>query len=77
METAGEGGAWGMALLAAYVLHKTGNETLEAYLNQKVFANEKSSTIAPDANDVAGFTAFMERYKAGLGIERAAVEGMK
>ncbi|MFM8369074.1 MAG: xylulokinase [Chloroflexota bacterium] len=77
METAGEGGAWGMALLAAYVLNKTGNETLEEYLNKKVFANEKSSTIAPDKKDVDGFNTFMERYKAGLGIERAAVEGMK
>ncbi|MBK7450673.1 MAG: FGGY-family carbohydrate kinase [Anaerolineales bacterium] len=75
METAGEGGAWGMALLAAYVLNKTGNETLEDYLNKKVFANEKSSTIAPDKKDVDGFNTFMERYKAGLGIERAAVEG--
>lgn len=77
METAGEGGAWGMALLAAYMLNKTGNETLEEYLNKKVFANEKSSTIAPDKKDVDGFNTFMERYKAGLGIERAAVEGMK
>jgi sugar (pentulose or hexulose) kinase len=77
METAGEGGAWGMALLAAYVLNKKGNETLEDYLNGKVFANETSSTIAPDKKDVDGFNIFMERYKAGLGIERAAVEGMK
>ena len=77
METAGEGGAWGMALLAAYVLNKTGNETLEDYLNGKVFANKKSSTIAPDKKDVDGFSTFMERYKNGLGIERAAVEGLK
>lgn len=77
MDTAGEGGAWGMALLAAYVLNKAGNEMLEDYLNKKVFANEKSSTIAPDKKDVDGFNTFMERYKAGLGIERAAVEGMK
>jgi sugar (pentulose or hexulose) kinase len=77
MDTAGEGGAWGMALLAAYVLNKTGNETLEDYLNIKVFANEKSTTIAPDKQDVDGFNTFMERYKAGLSIERAAVEGMK
>jgi sugar (pentulose or hexulose) kinase len=77
METAGEGGAWGMALLAAYMTNKTGNETLEEYLNGKVFANEKSSTIAPDQKDVDGFAAFMARYKAGLSIERAAVEGMR
>ena len=77
METAGEGGAWGIALLAAYMIHKSGNQPLEGYLSDKVFANENSTTIAPDANDVAGFTTFMERYKAGLGIERAAVEGLK
>lgn len=77
METAGEGGAWGIALLAAYMTNKAGNETLEDYLNKKVFANEKGSTIAPDKTDVDGFAAFMERYKNGLGIERAAVEGVK
>ena len=77
METAGEGGAWGIALLASYMLHKSGNQPLEGYLTDKVFANENSATTAPDAKDVAGFTTFMERYKAGLGIERAAVEGLK
>ncbi len=77
MSTAGEGGAWGMALLAAYMRNKTEGETLEAYLTKKVFAGEKSMTIAPDPADVAGFAAFMERYKAGLGIERAAVDRMK
>ncbi|MBN1886411.1 MAG: FGGY-family carbohydrate kinase [Thermoflexales bacterium] len=77
METAGEGGAWGIALLASYMLHKTMDEPLEAYLAKKVFASEKSSTIAPNQADVDGFTAFMERYKKGLGIERAAVEGLK
>ncbi|HRQ23691.1 MAG TPA: FGGY-family carbohydrate kinase [Anaerolineales bacterium] len=77
METAGEGGAWGIALLAAYMTNKAGNQTLEDYLNKKVFANEKGSTIAPDKKDVDGFAAFMTRYKTGLGIERAAVEGMK
>ncbi len=77
METAGEGGAWGIALLASYMAHKAENQPLEAYLSDKVFANENSATIAPDARDVAGFTTFMERYKAGLGIERAAVDGLK
>ncbi|MBK8616673.1 MAG: FGGY-family carbohydrate kinase [Anaerolineales bacterium] len=77
METAGEGGAWGIALLASYMLHKTGSQPLEAYLSEKVFAGEKGSTIAPDQKDVDGFAAFMERYKSGLGIERAAVEGLK
>ncbi len=77
METAGEGGAWGIALLAAYMLHKAKNEPLEAYLANKVFAGEQSTTIAPDPRDVDGFTTFMERYKTGLGIERAAVVGLK
>jgi len=77
METAGEGGAWGIALLASYMLNKTENETLETYLVDKVFASENSLTVQPDAKDVAGFGSFMERYKKGLVIERAAVEGLK
>ncbi|MFO7583280.1 MAG: hypothetical protein R6W69_01015, partial [Anaerolineales bacterium] len=77
MSTAGEGGAWGMALLAAYMLHKSSDEPLEVYLTDKVFAAENALTIAPDPTDVVGFAAFMERYKMGLDIERAAVEGLK
>jgi sugar (pentulose or hexulose) kinase len=74
METAGEGGAWGIALLAAYMINKTENETLEEYLSEKVFAGERGLTINPDPVDVDGFTAFMDRYEKGLAIERAAVE---
>jgi sugar (pentulose or hexulose) kinase len=77
METAGEGGAWGIALLASYMLHKATDEPLEAYLSNKVFAGENGTTIAPDQGDVDGFTAFMERYKKGLIIERAAVDGLR
>ncbi len=77
METAGEGGAWGIALLAAYMLHKTEGEPLEAYLSNKVFAGENGTTIAPDPTDVAGFAAFMERYKKGLVIERTAVTALQ
>ncbi len=77
METAGEGGAWGIALLAAYMLQRAENEPLEAYLSNLVFAGENGTTMAPDQKDVEGFTAFMERYKTGLPIERAAVEGLK
>src|SRR5580700_3980087 len=77
METAGEGGAWGIALLAAYMRRKEETEPLEAYLSTKVFAAAKSSTLPPDKGDVAGFTAFMERYKAGLAIESAAVQALK
>ena len=74
METAGEGGAWGMALLASYRLHRRANESLESYLAQKVFAGQQGTTIAPDPADVEGFNRFMARYKKGLAIERAAVE---
>jgi sugar (pentulose or hexulose) kinase len=77
METAGEGGAWGIALLASYMLHKADHEPLEDYLSRRVFANENGSTIAPDSRDVEGFTAFMERYNKGLVIERAAVDGLR
>ncbi|HEX5837721.1 MAG TPA: FGGY-family carbohydrate kinase [Anaerolineales bacterium] len=77
METAGEGGAWGIALLASYMLHKSENEPLEAYLASRVFAGENGRAIAPDPADVNGFTAFMERYKRGLAIERAAVDGLR
>ena len=77
METAGEGGAWGIALLASYMLHKAENEPLEAYLADKVFAGENGTTIAPDPADVDGFATFMERYKKGLVIERAAVDGLR
>jgi sugar (pentulose or hexulose) kinase len=77
MESAGEGGAWGIALLAAYMLHKATNEPLETYLSNKVFVGEQGTTIAPDPADVDGFTAFMERYKKGLIIERTAVDALR
>ena len=74
METAGEGGAWGMALLAAYMINKNDGETLDDYLNNKVFAGKTGSTLEPEAEDVKGFDEFIERYKAGLAVERAAVD---
>jgi sugar (pentulose or hexulose) kinase len=77
METAGEGGAWGIALLACYMLYKTKNDSLETYLSTMVFANENGMTVTPDQKDVDGFTTFMERYKKGLVIERTAVDGLK
>ncbi|CAM4269364.1 xylulokinase [Paenibacillus tarimensis] len=77
METAGEGGAWGIALLASYMINKSGNETLEEYLNEKVFAGQTGETIAPEPKDVEGFEVFMDRYKRGLAIERAAVDHLK
>jgi hypothetical protein len=59
------------------MVHKTGNEPLEAFLSDKVFSGEKGTTIAPNPADVDGFAAFMERYKTGLPIERAAVERLR
>lgn len=76
METAGEGGAWGIALLAAYMLQKEEGESLAGYLSRHVFAKAESVTIEPKPSDVAGFEAFMERYIKGLMIERAAIESL-
>lgn len=77
METAGEGGAWGIALLAAYMREKKDGESLGAYLNNRVFAGEKGETLAPDPEDVKGFDAFLARYTEGLAIEHAAVDHLK
>lgn len=73
METAGEGGAWGIALLAAYEVHKEEKETLEDYLDHKVFAGSEGVKMDPVPEDVAGFEAYIERFKAGLSIEQEAV----
>ena len=77
METAGEGGAWGIALLAAIWLRKAPDEPLEAYLSSRVFAGADVTTIAPDPRDVDGFATFMERYEKGFAIERAAVDALR
>ncbi len=77
METAGEGGAWGIALLAAYMREKKEDESLGAFLNTHVFAGEKGETLAPDPEDVKGFDAFLARYSEGLAIEHAAVDHLK
>lgn len=77
METAGEGGAWGIALLAAYMLTKDDGETLTDFLNNKVFANGEVYTLEPDKADVDGFNAFAERYAKGLPIEKAAALNME
>jgi sugar (pentulose or hexulose) kinase len=73
MEGAGEGGAWGIALLAAYMSQKSAGETLEAYLSENVFAGNPGLRVEPDPKDVQGFAAFMKRYTAALAIERSAV----
>ena len=63
-----------MALLAAYMLWKDGGETLEDYLEHKVFANAKASTLMADEGDIAGFNTFLARYKAALPVEKLAAE---
>lgn len=77
METAGEGGAWGIAVLAAYMNNKADGESLADYLNNKVFGGEAGITEKPVASDVKGFDDFLKTYNAGLPIERAAVECLK
>lgn len=76
METAGEGGPYGMALLAAYRIWREPGETLEDYLDNRVFAHARSTTIMADEADVQGFSAWVERYEQALPVERAAVEAM-
>ena len=76
METAGEGGAWGIALLASYMVNKSDGESLDDYLNHKVFAGQEGTRMDPDPADVKGFDEFLEVYSAGLPIERAAVDHM-
>ena len=77
MKTAGEGGAWGMALLAAYMQHRQEGESCEDYLESKVFAGEQGQTACPDPKDVESFAQFMQRYEKGLSIQRAAVDALK
>ncbi|MNZ90309.1 hypothetical protein D3C78_1092670 [compost metagenome] len=74
MSTAGEGGAWGMALLASYMTNKDAAESLSDFLEQKVFKDAEGQEISPDEADVKGFQAFIQRYQAGLAIEQAAVD---
>jgi len=76
METAGEGGPYGMALLAAYMVNKAEGETLEEYLSNRVFAGVTGTTLAPEPADVEGFDAYIRRFRAMLAVERAAVENM-
>ena len=76
MTTAGEGGAWGIALLAAYMVRGEG-KALDEWLNENVFAAAAGKTVQPDPEDVAGFDAYMEHYEQGLPVEAAAVQAMR
>lgn len=76
LKTAGEGGAWGIALLASYMINKNENESLTEYLHREVFTEGEGITVNPDADDVKGYDAFMEKYKKALAVEKAAVENI-
>ena len=73
LATAGEGGAWGIALLAAYLTRKQPGETLAGYLDQRVFKALQSKTLAPDPKDLKGLAGYIQAFKKGLGVERAAL----
>ena len=77
MQTAGEGGAWGIALLAEYLVKHASGESLEDYLDQKVFAGMTRKTVSPDPQDEAGFDAYMERFVACIPAQQAAVRALK
>lgn len=77
MKTAGEGGAWGMAILAAYMLDKAEDEMLDTYLSDKVFAGEEGTTIAPDEKDVEGFDEFIKQYQKVLHLNELQLMSCK
>lgn len=76
MDTASEGGAWGIAILAAYLIDKKEGETLEAYLENRIFSELSGVTIEPDPADVEGYEVFTERYVKGLEAEKAAINSV-
>ena len=76
MDTASEGGAWGIALLAAYLIDKKDDEKLEDYLETKIIKNLSGDTLYPDEKDIDGFDVFMKHYILGLPIEKSAIENM-
>ncbi len=77
MKTAGEGGAWGIALLGSYLVNNEQNLSLADFLDKTVFAGDAGTEITPTAEDVAGFNAYIKNYKAGLAIEETAVKFKK
>lgn len=77
MNTAGEGGPWGMALLAAYALNKQEGQTLEDFINREVFATEKTKTTDPTEQGIMNFQAYMNQYHSILNVEREAINSFK
>jgi len=76
LESAGEGGPYGMAILASFAKNKSCGETLEEYLDRRVFSDVKSTTLNPDETDILGFEKYMEKYKQLLKVEKTAVENI-
>ena len=76
LETAGEGGPWGMAVLASYLVNGNG-KPLASWLEEAVFAASKKTTVTAKPEDVDGFNAFFARYTKGLAIEKAAIESIE
>ena len=76
MKTASEGGAWGIALLAAFMMNKKDNESLEEFLETRIFPDISVDTVMPESDDMEGFQVFMEHYQKGLAIEKSAIEHM-
>lgn len=74
METAGEGGAWGIALLGSYLVNNDKQQSLADFLDEKVFGGNTGLEVLPTAEDVEGFNAYIQNYKACLPIEEAAVK---
>ena len=77
METAGEGGAWGIALLGSFLVNNEKKQPLDAFLDEQAFGGDAGVEIAPTAEDVAGFNAYIENYQAAMPIEEAAVKFKK
>ena len=77
METAGEGGAWGIALLGSYLVNNDKKQSLADFLDEKVFAGDAGIEVSPTPEDVAGFNTYIESYKAGLPVEETAVQCKK
>ena len=77
METAGEGGAWGIAVLAEFILNRSNDESLEDYLQNKIFSDMNQITVSPNPEDEAGFDRYIKRFISCIPAQKAAVEGLK
>ncbi len=76
MESAGEGGAWGIALLAAFTARENKSQGLAEFLDEQVFSKFASTVMPPDKSDAQGFAKYMEGFRAGLAAQKAAVEAI-